>query len=243
MNKKIYLVGNSHIDPVWLWNYREGIDEVLSTFKSACDRQGGYLIWNTLSRPVKGAFEIEAMLPKAHFPQKKSNTFIDKDGRVVPYQVAPGINSVSGPTTKVIIDEIPAKGYRLYYYVKKREGINHFLNLQKIRKIETKKYRIRLGLNGLPASIYSKLIDQEILSGPVKLLVLNDSSDTWGHGVKSYNEVAGQFKPEEKTFATKGGLFSAVYANLRYAGGGKTKIGRKKIFKEPTSLSRAFVET
>ena len=36
--KTVYIVSNSHIDPVWLWNKYEGIDEVINTFRSACDR-------------------------------------------------------------------------------------------------------------------------------------------------------------------------------------------------------------
>ena len=38
MNKRIHLIANSHIDPVWLWDKYEGIDEVINTFRSACDR-------------------------------------------------------------------------------------------------------------------------------------------------------------------------------------------------------------
>lgn len=35
---RLHLIPNSHIDPVWLWDKQEGIDEVLNTFRSACDR-------------------------------------------------------------------------------------------------------------------------------------------------------------------------------------------------------------
>ncbi len=35
---KLYLIGNSHIDPVWLWNWQSGYSEVLATFRSALDR-------------------------------------------------------------------------------------------------------------------------------------------------------------------------------------------------------------
>lgn len=35
---KVYLIGNAHIDPVWLWNWQEGFAEVRSTFRSALDR-------------------------------------------------------------------------------------------------------------------------------------------------------------------------------------------------------------
>jgi len=36
--KKIHMVGNGHIDPVWLWRWQEGLQEVKATFKSALDR-------------------------------------------------------------------------------------------------------------------------------------------------------------------------------------------------------------
>ena len=36
--KKLYLVGNSHIDPVWLWRWQDGYSEVLATYRSALDR-------------------------------------------------------------------------------------------------------------------------------------------------------------------------------------------------------------
>lgn len=34
----IYLIGNAHIDPVWLWKRSEGLSEIKSTFRSALDR-------------------------------------------------------------------------------------------------------------------------------------------------------------------------------------------------------------
>ena len=36
--KKIHMIGNTHIDPVWLWNRYEGMQEVKSSFMSALDR-------------------------------------------------------------------------------------------------------------------------------------------------------------------------------------------------------------
>jgi len=35
---KIHLIGNAHIDPVWLWRWQEGFSETLATFRSALDR-------------------------------------------------------------------------------------------------------------------------------------------------------------------------------------------------------------
>ena len=36
--KKVHLIGNAHLDPVWLWRWKEGCAEVLSTFQSALER-------------------------------------------------------------------------------------------------------------------------------------------------------------------------------------------------------------
>lgn len=35
---KIHLIGNGHLDPVWLWRWQDGFSEVLQTFRSALDR-------------------------------------------------------------------------------------------------------------------------------------------------------------------------------------------------------------
>jgi alpha-mannosidase len=34
----VFAVGNAHIDPVWIWDWREGMREVLATFTAAADR-------------------------------------------------------------------------------------------------------------------------------------------------------------------------------------------------------------
>lgn len=40
--KTLYMVGNSHIDPVWFWDWDEGMQEVKATFRSALDRLSEY---------------------------------------------------------------------------------------------------------------------------------------------------------------------------------------------------------
>lgn len=36
----VHLIGNAHMDPVWIWDWREGFGEVWATFRSALDRLG-----------------------------------------------------------------------------------------------------------------------------------------------------------------------------------------------------------
>lgn len=37
-DKTLYLIGNAHIDPVWLWQWQEGFQETKATFRAALDR-------------------------------------------------------------------------------------------------------------------------------------------------------------------------------------------------------------
>lgn len=40
--KKLHMIGNAHLDPVWLWTWQEGFQETKATFKSALDRLSEY---------------------------------------------------------------------------------------------------------------------------------------------------------------------------------------------------------
>ena len=41
-DKTLHMIGNAHIDPVWLWRWQEGFQEVLASFRSALDRLNEY---------------------------------------------------------------------------------------------------------------------------------------------------------------------------------------------------------
>ena len=44
--RRIHLVSNAHLDPVWLWEWQEGAGEALSTFRQAaefCEKRKGYI--------------------------------------------------------------------------------------------------------------------------------------------------------------------------------------------------------
>ena len=40
--KELHLICNAHIDPVWMWNWEEGISAALSTFYSAVELSDEY---------------------------------------------------------------------------------------------------------------------------------------------------------------------------------------------------------
>jgi alpha-mannosidase len=41
-NKTLHMIGNAHLDPVWLWQWQEGFQETKATFRSALDRLNEY---------------------------------------------------------------------------------------------------------------------------------------------------------------------------------------------------------
>ncbi|HEY1676002.1 MAG TPA: hypothetical protein VGG50_25030, partial [Streptosporangiaceae bacterium] len=39
---RVVAIPNAHIDPVWIWDWREGLREVIATFTAAADRLDQY---------------------------------------------------------------------------------------------------------------------------------------------------------------------------------------------------------
>ncbi|MBE6758065.1 MAG: alpha-mannosidase [Ruminococcaceae bacterium] len=62
--KKMHLIGNSHLDPIWLWQWQEGFAEIKATYRAALDRMkdfpdftfaaacGSYYAWIEQSDPA-----------------------------------------------------------------------------------------------------------------------------------------------------------------------------------------------
>ncbi len=44
-DKKLHMIGNAHLDPVWLWRWQEGFQEAKATFRSALNRMNEYPEW------------------------------------------------------------------------------------------------------------------------------------------------------------------------------------------------------
>ena len=62
--KKLYMIGNSHIDPVWFWDWDEGMQEVKATFSSVLDRMREYPKMRFTSTSSAFFEWIEAIAPK-----------------------------------------------------------------------------------------------------------------------------------------------------------------------------------
>lgn len=61
--KQLYMIGNSHIDPVWFWEWEEGMQEVKSTFLSALDRMREFEDYKFTSTSTAFFKWVEKLLP------------------------------------------------------------------------------------------------------------------------------------------------------------------------------------
>lgn len=66
-NRTLHLICNAHIDPVWLWNWEEGLAETLSTFRIAarfCEESDGFIFCHNEALLYKWVEEFEPELFK-----------------------------------------------------------------------------------------------------------------------------------------------------------------------------------
>ncbi len=62
--KKLYMIGNSHIDPVWFWNWEEGMQEVKATYASVLERMKEFEDFRFTSTSTAFFEWIEGILPE-----------------------------------------------------------------------------------------------------------------------------------------------------------------------------------
>ena len=112
MDKTIKLIGNAHLDPIWLWRWQEGCAEVLQTFRSALDRLKEYKDFVFTCSSAAYYQWVEEIDP-AMFEEIKAMV---KKGRWVPvngWWVQPDCNMPSGESFAR-----QALYSQLYYYEK-----------------------------------------------------------------------------------------------------------------------------
>lgn len=61
--KRLHMIGNSHIDPVWFWSWEEGMQEVKATYASVLDRMREYPDFRFTSTSTAFFEWIEEILP------------------------------------------------------------------------------------------------------------------------------------------------------------------------------------
>ncbi|MFA6292179.1 MAG: glycoside hydrolase family 38 C-terminal domain-containing protein, partial [Victivallales bacterium] len=156
-------------------------------------KEGEFRIFNTLPFDVSAPLSIESMV---YF--RDNAAFRDEKGDLIEIQEA--LASVrAGNRRWEFIDTLPASGFKSYHFdsgktvERPNSDLAHF---QPADNDDACKF-------ALP------------LKSSVKFLVLEDKSDTWGHGISKYDSVEGEFKLES-TSAMSGSVTNKLYRKFTY---------------------------
>ncbi len=120
---------------------------------------------------------------------------LDDEERPVPLQDVQSHASAHGRNRLAFTAHLPAMGYRIYRVSPgPSKGGDHPLQAD---ETSAENDRLRLGLDpttGFISSLYDKQRQVEVFGGPAaRPVVLEDRSDTWSHGVVSFDDEVGTF--------------------------------------------------
>ncbi|MDD2628847.1 MAG: glycoside hydrolase family 38 C-terminal domain-containing protein [Limnochordia bacterium] len=138
----------------------------------------------------------------------------DDQGNPVPCQVIRPKAAVNSQLrTRICFPvEVDSIGYRLYWvYPEDDVCVNPLMVTED--SLENEYLRVRLDpQTGQIASLYDKKQQREVLASSTVAKVLDDDSDTWSHGVDSYDHVAGFFAGSDFQIVEKGPVRAAIRA-------------------------------
>lgn len=176
----------------------------LSQTKPVNIREGEFRIFNSLDFDVRAPLSIESF---AFF--KQGAVFRDERGAEIQIQdVLPGVRCANRKWE--FVDMIPARGFKSYYFdetalqKEKTKSVPHFAPGNSILNDRT-------SIKNDEITLFS--------SAPLqfRFLVLKDTSDTWGHGVKSFEDVEGAFSLKSSAVQT-GPVVEKLFQKWEYAG-------------------------
>ena len=182
----------------------DALKKLSSAIPAKCE-QGEFRIFNSLDKPVTGPFEIESFM--YYIP---GAVLKDSTGR--PLQVQEITPSVYCANRRgVFVDTIPAKTTRAYYF--DSEDINPDMHSSGYAFEPGKEVVQGDVLLQAPGQIFRN--GKPIFSVPLKLGVIRDSSDTWGHGVRGFGDISGVF---EETFSSvhSGPIASFLHSRQKF---------------------------
>jgi len=122
---------------------------------------------------------------------------VDDQENEIPYQISHPVSLTQTVRSRLVFTaDVPATGYRVYTY---RYGVQPKLKTDNCLKVsenclENDFFKIDIDKTGRLKSVLDKKDNRQILAAPGNsLVVLNDQSDTWSHGVESFRDEIGYF--------------------------------------------------
>ncbi len=172
------------------------------------------VVFNPHAWAVKANVEVEVRLLEG------SQVLLDESGRKVRMQTVQP-RSTAGFIDRVsFIADLPPLGYRLYRIVP-QPGKTHTLSAPLKagpHSLENARYRLELNpVSGCIKSLWDKQAGCELFSGEAAApVVLEDPSDTWSHGVLTFNSVIGQFIARQVELVESGPVKATLRVTSEY---------------------------
>jgi len=145
---------------------------------------------------------------------------VDADGAAVPLQLTRSLTTMSGNRARLVFPvDVPPLGYRLYTI---HRGALEDDAPARSRETTLENEHVLVELDPATGRI-ARLVHKESGSGLAApaaphAVVVNDLSDTWGHGVSAYDDVAGEFECVSVRLIESGPVRSIVRVESRYGG-------------------------
>ncbi len=199
------------VDSTWRDTAYTALQSV-SKSRPARAAEGEFRIFNTLPFEVTVPLQIESF---AYY--KPNAAFRDEEGNEITVQeVLPSVRCTSRRWE--FVDSLPAQGFKSYAFDSatsvERPG-PEAIHFQAGDAIATA--ALQVSADGTITLRPRTDEPVAVLEQPMRFLVVDDCSDTWGHGVKTFDNVAGAFELESSAVLS-GPVTSKLYQRWRYEG-------------------------
>lgn len=166
------------------------------------------VVFNPHSWAVKAPVEVE----NGMFGNSVCSEYVeiaDYTGKVVPFQRIDAACKVDGRRRISFLAEVPALGYATYYMKAAEDETVQPLPDEPI--LENEYLRVEFDPNtGGIASILDKRTGRQVLSAPVRALVFDDDTDTWGHSLVRIDRKCGEFALQRVKIMDKGAMRTCI---------------------------------
>lgn len=187
------------------------------------------LAWHIRIAPQEGMQPIVVFNPHA-WPSrapvdvelnglKGAEVLVDDEGRQVPMQFARPAAIVSGWRRRLsFVADLPPLGYRVYRVLAGPERQEIAPVQAEDATLENRRFRLAIDpQTGNIASLYDKQHQVEVFLGQAaQAIVVDDPSDTWGHGVYRFQDRVGAFTPRSVRLIEQGPVKAVLRVESEY---------------------------
>ncbi|HWE10363.1 MAG TPA: glycoside hydrolase family 38 C-terminal domain-containing protein [Solirubrobacteraceae bacterium] len=158
--------------------------------------------------------DVELEFP---WPRAEGVHAVDEHGQPVPLQTTRPLATVSEPRARLVLAaDLPPLGYRTYRIRPGGRPVSE--NARRDLVLENEHLLLELDReSGRIARLIVKAAGVDLAAPQAPhAVVVEDRSDTWGHGVRAYDDVAGEFRCESARMLETGPVRSILQVHSRY---------------------------